>query len=116
MEFRRGAVEDTGGFAGTVEEEESGDGSDVAEGLGGGGIGDGPVESRAEGGGGGADLVFRGFDGQGEDGEVVAVLALEFTEPFEGGAARRAPGGPELDEDNAAGEALRIERLAGEIG
>jgi hypothetical protein len=116
VEVGRGAVEDAGGFSGAVEEEECGDGGDVAEGLGGGGVGDGPVEVGAERSDGGADLVFGGFNGQGEDGEVVAVLALEFAEPLEGGATGRAPGGPELDEDYTAGEVLAIERLAGEIG
>ena len=116
VEVGRGAVQDAGSFAGAVEEEEGGDGGDVAEGLGGRGVGDGPVETRAEGGDGGADLVFGGFDGQSEDGEVVAVLALEFAEPFESGAAGRTPGGPELDENNLAGEVLAIEGLAGEIG
>jgi hypothetical protein len=116
VEVGRGAVEDAGGLAGTVEEEEGGDGGDVAEGLGGGGVGDGPVEIGAERRDGGADLVFGGFDGQGEDSEVVAVLALEFAEPFESGAAGRAPGGPELDEDDAAREIVLSERLAGEIG
>jgi hypothetical protein len=112
VEVGRGAVEDAGGFAGTVEEEKGGDGGDVAKGLGGGGVGDGPVEIGAEGADGGANLVFGGFDGQSEDGEIVAVLALEFAEPFEGGAAGRAPGGPELDENDAVGEIVLIERLA----
>ena len=74
MKIRRGAVKDAGGFAGTVEEKEGGDGGDVAEGLGGGGVGDGPVEARAERAGGRANLVLRGFNGQGEDGDVIAVL------------------------------------------
>jgi hypothetical protein len=116
VEVGRSAVEDAGSFAGTVEEEKGGDGGDVAEGQAGGRIRDGPVEIGAEGADGGADLVFGGFDGQGKDGEVVAVLALEFAEPFEGGAAGRAPGGPELDENDATGEILAIEELAGEIG
>jgi hypothetical protein len=116
VEVGWGAVEDAGGFAGAVEEEEGGNGGDVAEGLGGGGVGDGPMEIGAEGGDGGADLVLGGFDGEGEDGEIVAVFALEFAEPFESGTAGRTPGGPELDEDDAAGEILAIERLAGEIG
>ena len=65
MEVGGSAVEDTGGFAGAVEEEEGGDGGDVAEGLSGGSIGDGPVQAGAERVCGGADLVFWGFDGQG---------------------------------------------------
>ena len=106
VEVGRGAVEDAGGFAGAVEEKEGGDGGDVAEGLGSGGIGDGPVEIGAEGADGRADLVLGGFNGQGEDSQIVAMLALEFAEPFESGAAGRAPGGPELDEDDAAGKLI----------
>ena len=115
MEVGRGAVEDAGGFAGAVEEKEGGDGGDVAEGLGGGGVGDGPVQVGAEGACGGADLVFGRFDGEGEDGEVVAVFALEFAEPLESGAAGWAPGGPELDEDDAAGKLVGGERLTKKI-
>jgi len=69
------AVEDAGSFAGTVEEEESGDGGDIAEGQGGGGIGDGPVEIGTKRTSGRANLVLGGFDGQGEDGELIAMLA-----------------------------------------
>lgn len=47
VEVERCAVEDADALGGTVEEEEGGDGDDVAEGLGCGGIGDGPVEVGA---------------------------------------------------------------------
>ena len=76
VEVGRSAEEDAESFTGAIEKEERGDGGDVAEGLGGGCIGDGPVQVGAERTGGGADLVLRGFDGEGEDGESVAVLAL----------------------------------------
>ena len=72
VEVGGSAVEDAGRFAGAVEEEEGGDGGDVAEGLGGGGVGDGPMEIGTERADGGADLVFGGFDGEGEDGEGVS--------------------------------------------
>jgi len=39
VEVGGSAVEDTGGFAGAVEEQEGGDGRDVTEGLGRGGVG-----------------------------------------------------------------------------
>ena len=75
VEVGRGAVEDAGSFTGAIEEEESGDGGDITEGQGGGGIGDGPVEIWAEGTDGGANLILGGLDGQGEDGELIAMLA-----------------------------------------
>ena len=116
VEVGGSAVKDAGGFAGTVEEEKGGDGGDVAEGLGGGGVGDGPVEIGAERTDCGADLVLRGFDSEGEDGEFVAMLAFQLPEPFEGGAAGRTPGGPEFDEDKAAGEVGGSEGMARKVG
>jgi hypothetical protein len=116
MKVGRCAVEDARGLPGAVKEEEGRNCGDVAEGLGGKGVGDGPVQAGAERAGGGTDLVFGGFDSQGEDGDVLAVLALELAKPFESGAARRAPSGPELDEDDASRQLFRLERLAGKIG
>ena len=110
------AVEDARGFAGAVEEEERGDRGDIAEGLGCGGVGDSPMQVGAERTGGGADLVFRGFDGEGEDGEFVTMLTLQLAEPLKGGAAGRTPGGPEFDEDDATGELSGGEGTAGKIG
>ena len=116
VEVGRGAVEDAGGFAGAVEEEHGGHGSDVTETLRGGRVGDGPVQIGAQRCDGGADLIFGRFDGKREDGDVVAVLAFEFAEPFKRGAAGRAPGGPELNENDAIGELVRGQRVAGKIG
>lgn len=82
VEVRRGAVKDAGGFAGPIEEEESGDGSDVTKRLSGRGIGDGPAEVWAERRDGRANLIFRRFDGESDDSEFVRVTALQFAEPL----------------------------------
>jgi len=116
VEVRWSAVEDAGGLASAVEEEERGNGGDVAEGLSGRGVSDSPVQVGTEGAHGGANLVLGGFDCKGKDGELVAVFMLQIAEPLESGTAGRTPGSPELDENDATGEFVCGKRMAGEIG
>ena len=70
------------------------------------------MQIRAQPAGSGTDLILWGLYRQRDNGNLIAILAFQFAEPFEGGPAGRAPGSPELDEHNAAAELLDGEWMA----